>query len=363
MAVGSNVSDNATKSDVAQMMVGRISRLRYNGARVLVPPFGEVPPASIDLGLTDQDFNLSAVISTIVENATIAGKVYLDGLWRQGPDGTAPKLLALRQGRLAFDVGNVSLVGRRRLDDGVPHEVSVAWNVQQRTVSLTADGSVEATSPAVAQLVADDEATSFVLGLAVGSRVANNAANGDKSPAMDGMITDVKYKGVPVSVARYVKAGIDLLPSSTSSPVSVATTTVPSSTASSTTSTSTTSTSTISAETTAETTSAETTVRKMLAKPASPEDRKLQVAKDVVPTASPSSAQAATPSKNSAAIGISTTLVILVVLSSIGAFVWYRHRRSQQATEETPLAQEQVEVEESREQVLEVDNEEAGIDC
>lgn len=368
VAVGSNISDDATKSDVAPMMVGRISRLRYNGARVLIPPFGEVPPASIDLGLTDSDFNLSAVISTIVENATIAGKVYLDGLWRQGPNGTAPKLLALRRGRLAFDVGNISLEGRRRLDDGVPHEVSVAWNVQLRTVSLFADGMVDATSPTVAQLVADDDATSFVLGLAVGSHVANNVANSDKSPAMVGIISDVKYNGVPVSVARYIKAAIDSLPSSTSRPVPSSTTS--SSVSTSTTSTLTTSTSTTTAETAATTTSAETTARKLFAKPPSPnftssEARKLEVAKDVVPTASPSSStEAAAQSKKSAAIGVSTTLVILLVLSSIGAFAWYRHRRSQQATEETPLAQEQVvEVEESREQVLEVEHEDAGIDC
>lgn len=205
VAVGNSTDDFSTTGEQANRMIGRINGLRFNGDTVAIPPFGQVTPSSIDLGSrADRDFNLTADIRTAAENATIAGKVFLDGLWR-----SSAKLLYLSGGRVAFEVASLgSVVGSSRVDDNRPHEVGVVWNSSRSGYSILVDGKLDTTSSDTlrSQLALDSNDTSFVLGIGVGSQVSNNRANGDKSRPMIGLIGELKYNGQSVAVEPYFRA-------------------------------------------------------------------------------------------------------------------------------------------------------------
>lgn len=207
VAVGNSTDDFSTTGEQANRMIGVINGLKFNGDNVAIPPFGQVTPSNIDLGSrADRDFNLTADIRTGAENATIAGKVFLDGLWR-----SSAKLLYLSGGRVAFEVASLgSVVGTTRVDDNRPHEVGVLWNSSRSGYNILVDGKLDATTSDTlrSQLSLDSNESSFVLGMGVGSQVSNNRANGDKSRPMIGLIAELKYNGQSVAIQPYFRANM-----------------------------------------------------------------------------------------------------------------------------------------------------------
>ncbi|MDP6446502.1 MAG: heme-binding protein, partial [Pirellulaceae bacterium] len=141
---------------VAQHPLGDQATLHHNGAIVLgagEPQLTQPKQPVVKLNgktflqvddgdrfnLHSADFTIAAKINTRADGSIFC-QTANESKWR--PDG---KSLFIRGGRLVFDIGWVGAVnGKRKVNDGKPHDVAMTWKHETGEVSFYVDGKLDA---------------------------------------------------------------------------------------------------------------------------------------------------------------------------------------------------------------------------
>jgi hypothetical protein len=157
------------------------------GCATLTPKGGRGDPIGpVDLDFSGAaEFVLQMKVTTTAKDSLLVGKVYRHGDATLKRSGKA-KALVIKQGFLAWQVGEDTIYGKTYIADGEQHEVSIAYDGQY---VLNVDGNEEARG---LHGVADSPDTSLVLGTA-------SAPRDDTFNALYPLIEQLHTVGVEVS--------------------------------------------------------------------------------------------------------------------------------------------------------------------
>ena len=104
-------------------------------------PLGDLASLPLDDSVCPE-WMVTLTITTSKPDGTIFARSSADGMWHKGEGEARPKMLFVRDGFLGFDIGWVGcLIGRARIDNGVPHEVGL--QLKGGYYSIHVDGQLE----------------------------------------------------------------------------------------------------------------------------------------------------------------------------------------------------------------------------
>jgi len=136
-------------------------RDRTHGSATLTPKGGRgVPIGPVDLDFSGTvDFELQMTVTTTASDALLVGKVYR---WSDpSHQRNGAKALVIKQGTLAWQVGEHYIHGKMFIADGKRHEVSVSYSGEMDQYILRVDGVMDGRG---LRAVADSKDTSLVRG-------------------------------------------------------------------------------------------------------------------------------------------------------------------------------------------------------
>jgi len=136
-------------------------RDRMHGSATLTPKGGRgVPIGPVDLDFSGTvDFELQMTVTTTASDALLVGKVYR---WSDpSHQRNGAKALVIKQGTLAWQVGEHYIHGKMFIADGKRHEVSVSYSGEMDQYILRVDGVMDGRG---LRAVADSKDTSLVRG-------------------------------------------------------------------------------------------------------------------------------------------------------------------------------------------------------